>query len=85
LEQNLNEGADINCLVIGNRIENESKSSEGEELFLNNFLFLSLKNSLIKGLKQKKIDPYFKRNKENIIEQSFETNIILGKDIKIKS
>jgi hypothetical protein len=80
LEQNLKEGADVNCVVIGNRIDNETQSSEGEELYLNNFLYLSLKNSSIKGLTQKKIDPFYKRDKENIVERSFETNIILGKN-----
>jgi hypothetical protein len=77
LEQNLKEGAELNCLVIENKLENEGEISNGNDLQLNNFLNLSLKNSLIKGLTQKIIDPYYKRN-ENTIEESFETRIILG-------
>ena len=78
LEQNLKEGAEVNCLVIENKLENEGEIINGNDLQLNNFLNLSLKNSLIKGLTQKVIDPYYKKN-ENIDEESFETRIILGK------
>ena len=83
MEQNLKVGADINCVVIDNKIENESKCWDGKELQLNNFLYLSLKNSLIKGQIQKKIDPYYKRNNGNTAKESFETNIILGNYLKI--
>ena len=77
---NLKEGNELNCVVIENLIENESKISEGIELNANNFLSLSLKNSRIKGLLQKRIDPFFKKISS---ENNFETNIILGK-YKIK-
>lgn len=74
----MKEGADINCLVLDNKLEEENKYHEGKEFQLNNFLHLSLKNSLIKGLVQKPINPYYKRN-NCLIEESFETNITLGK------
>lgn len=78
LSQNLKEGRDIYCLVLENKLE--TLYEKDSNFSTNNFLNLSLKNSLIKGLTQKIVNPYYKRNQlERKIEESFETNFNLGK------
>lgn len=82
MEQNLKIGNEVNCLVIKNLLEEEEikeiKEIKEKDFQSNNFMYLSLKNSLIKGLTQKIIDPFFKKNFDLKNAESFETNIVLG-------
>lgn len=73
----MEEGAEINCLVIRNKLSEEDGFSESEDYYSNNFLDLSLKNSLIKGLHQRSFD-YFKSEEGNLNEENLQPKIILG-------
>lgn len=77
LEKHLEEGAEVYCLVINNKLLEEDKFDETEDLFSNNFLDLSLKNSLIKGLHQR-IFYNEKFENDSLTDRNPTTNIILG-------
>ena len=72
-------GAEIYCLIVNNKLLQEDSFYETEDFYSNNFLDLSLKNSLIKGLHQK----IFTENSDdnNNDEGNFKSNFLLGKRI----
>jgi len=67
----------VYSLIINNKLSTEDNFGEQEDYYSNNFLDLSLKNSLIKGLYQKK---FIKENMEcsNFNQLTFLSKIILG-------
>jgi hypothetical protein len=77
LEKHLEEGAEIYCLVINNKLSEEDNFGETEDFYSNNFLDLSLKNSLIKGLYQRIFDNA-KEERASFAEKNHQIKLILG-------
>ncbi len=77
LEKNLDIGTEIYSLVIHNKLQDEDKFNESEDYYTNNFLNLSLKNNLIKGMHQKFFQNLNNLN-DDFCEKNFQFKIILG-------